>query len=90
MKLSQLANVEFLAGYAFDQSRIGYGLISFRLNGISSTDIGELLNLNKIYVRTGNHCISNGKHTSDSIRVSMHIYNSKEDIDKLISVLKTI
>ncbi|MFW5719446.1 MAG: aminotransferase class V-fold PLP-dependent enzyme [Candidatus Dojkabacteria bacterium] len=89
-QLSQLGIIEFLAGYAFDQSRIGYGLISFRVHGVSSTDIGELLNQHQIYVRTGNHCTSNGKHTSDSIRVSMHIYNSKDDIDKLISVLKTI
>lgn len=89
-KLTEIDNIEFLAGYAFDQSRIGYGLIAFRVHGVSSTDIGGLLNLNKIYVRTGNHCISNGKHTSDSIRVSMHIYNSKEDIDKLIAVLANI
>lgn len=89
-RLSKLDNIEFLAGYAFDQSRVGYGLISFRVNGVSSSDIGELLNQNNIFVRTGNHCIANNEDIRDSVRISLHIYNTKEDIDKVIESLSQV
>jgi cysteine desulfurase/selenocysteine lyase len=76
-------------GYLYDKNQNGYGIISFNISGVSSGDVGEYLNLNKICVRTGNHCTYK-KDTSlqDSIRASIHIYNTKEDIDQLVGLLR--
>jgi cysteine desulfurase/selenocysteine lyase len=47
----------------------------------------------KIMVRGGHHCsqlIYTQKKLQGGIRASLHIYNTKEDIDKFISALKMI
>ena len=47
----------------------------------------------KIIVRGGHHCcqyIYNKKNLKGGIRVSLHIYNTKKDIDKFISALNNL
>lgn len=89
-KLRLLDNVEFLPGVASSRCAVGYGIIAFRLKGISSSDVGFILDTNSIYVRTGTHCIAGKDTFEDSVRVSMHVYNTEEEIDRFIEVLKQI
>lgn len=86
-KLKQIKQIEFLEGIAKCKCAIGYGIISFKIDGFSTSDIGDILADNKIYVRTGSHC-TNIK--DDSIRISLHIYNTTEDIDVFVQVIKNI
>ena len=51
-------------------------------NKISSEEINEILNYYKIYVRSNNFC---QEGQDQYIRISLHIYNTKKDIDKLIN-----
>lgn len=84
-------DIEFLPGMAHcTKCSGGYGIVSFRVNGFDSNDIGFLLSDSNIFVRTGNHCSSSGDPNENSIRVSMHIYNTKEEIDRFIDVLESI
>lgn len=59
--------------------------------GLHSHDIGSYLTEYGICVRFGQHC-AHPLHTeynvSSSIRASLGIYNTKEDIDKFITILK--
>ena len=68
----------------------GYGIIPFRLQGIEANDLGFMLDDEDILVRTGDHC--RGKQSEspeeDYVRVSMQIYNTKEDVDKLLEALE--
>jgi len=89
-QLKKLEKVEFLPGIAFSKCALGYGIVSFNISGISSNEVGFILNENNIYVRTGSHCTGDGNKINDSVRVSMHVYNTKEEIDKLLSIVKTI
>lgn len=80
--------IEFLPGPIFCKKAIaGYGIIPFNIKGINPTDVGFVLSENDILVRTGSHCISNEDSEHQSIRVSLHIYNSIEEIDRFIEVL---
>jgi len=83
-QLSELDNVEFLPGMYHTECREEYGPISFKIEGISSKEVGMMLDQSNILVRTGNHCTGE----EESVRVSTHIYNNKEDIEKLRSVLE--
>lgn len=67
----------------------GYGIIPFRLQGIEANDLGFLLDDENILVRTGDHCKGEKTGTSDDdlVRVSLQIYNSEEDVDRLLECL---
>ncbi|QGS52190.1 aminotransferase class V-fold PLP-dependent enzyme [Spiroplasma tabanidicola] len=67
-------------------------IILFNLKNVNAQDFGSFLNKKyNILVRTGKHCARLAKHLIDSestIRISLSIYNNKEDIDKLIIALQ--
>lgn len=89
-KLREIPEVEFLPGVANAKCATGYGILSFRLKGISSDDLSFVLDSNNICVRSGHSCMHNSSSVENSIRVSMHIYNTTEDVDKLIDTLKQL
>jgi cysteine desulfurase/selenocysteine lyase len=66
-------------------------VISFIISGIHPQDIGILLDNNGIAVRTGHHCVQplmNLFSIPGTIRASFALYNTKEEIDRLIVGLK--
>lgn len=69
------------------------GIISFNVNGVHPHDVATILDRDGVAVRAGHHCAM-PLHTElgieASVRVSLGIYNSMEDIDKLISGLKNV
>ena len=73
------------------------GLIAFtvKVNGkeIHAHDVAQILDSQGVAVRSGHHCVM-PMHTklglAATARVSFGIYNTKEDIDKLVSALKKV
>lgn len=68
-------------------SNSSLGIVSFNVEGIESLEIAQILSDNNIYVRENNDCMNIQKQ---SIRVSLGIYNTKQDIDIFIQTLKKI
>ena len=67
------------------------GTLVFNVEGVFSQDTAIYLNYYDIYVRAGNHCtkmLKDDLKIKNTVRVSMHLYNTKEDCDKLIEALK--
>ena len=89
-KLKDLPNIEFTYGPYYWRCYDGFGIISFDIKNMDSTEVGFILSENNILVRTGTHCSTTKDINTNSIRISMHIYNTKDEIDKLIEVLKRI
>lgn len=59
--------------------------------GLHSHDIGSYLTNRDICVRFGQHCahpLHTEYHISSSVRVSLGIYNTKDDVDKFINALQ--
>ena len=68
-------------------------IVSFNLKNIHAHDISQLLDDRGICVRAGHHCcmpLMDKLGISGTVRVSLSIYNDKNDIDMLIETLKTI
>ncbi len=70
------------------------GIISFNLKGIHPHDVAYLCDEDKIAIRAG-HCCVMPLMTKLGIpggvcRASFYIYNTMEDIDKLVKTLKKI
>lgn len=87
-QLQTLDHLVFVPRKRFREATNGYGLVSFRFEGLSSNEVGSLLEQEHIFVRTGDHCMSAPGENEDSLRVSLHIYNTKDEIDRLLQVLR--
>jgi len=62
------------------------GVISFLVGNIHPFDLGELLDKQGIAVRTGHHCaqpVMDRYCIPGTVRASMAVYTSREDIDRL-------
>ena len=69
------------------------GIILFNLQGYHAHDVADYLGKNNICVRAGNFCCPYLKEVigvEAAIRISLFVYNTKEDIDKLICYLKKL
>ena len=62
--------------------------VIINIEGILSGDLGLYLNKNKICVRSGKHCAKMGDNKEDTVRISLYFYNTYDEIDKLVKVLK--
>ena len=67
------------------------GILLFNLKKYFSQDVAIYLNQFKICIRAGNHCAKMLQElikVGSTCRISLYFYNTKEEIDKLIEVLK--
>ena len=68
-------------------------IVNFTLPGIGHHDLALFLNQQKIYVRSGMHCVHSWYHHHQlpgSTRISFYFYNNQEDIAACIEALQTI
>ena len=68
-------------------------VISFTVEGIHPHDVSELLDKENIAVRGGHHCampLMKKLGLPGTVRISLYIYNSIEDIDALIQALRNV
>lgn len=85
-KMSMLDFVEIY--YPGIDDRIG--LFTFNVKGVHSHDVSYILDQYNVAIRTGKHCahlLHDFMNLNSTCRVSLDIYNTKEDIDKLIEGL---
>lgn len=67
------------------------GIVTINYDGIFPQDLSIYLDKYNICTRAGNHCakiLKDELHIKNTCRISLYFYNSKEEIDKLITVLK--
>ncbi len=67
------------------------GIVSFNILDIFSQDVAYYLNKYNICVRAGNHCakiLKNEVGVKNTLRVSLYFYNTYEEIDELVELLR--
>jgi cysteine desulfurase/selenocysteine lyase len=88
--LERLPEVEGLRLFGpRDVERRG-GVVSFELEGMHPHDIAELCDREAVCIRAGHHCampLMRQMGVPATARASFHVYNSKEDIDRLVDAL---
>jgi cysteine desulfurase / selenocysteine lyase len=68
-------------------------IISFKVDGVHPLDIGTMLDLKGVAIRTGHHCaqpLMQQYAVPAAARASFGLYNTKEEIDYFISALSEI
>ena len=89
-RLGALPRITLLPGVARVACPVGYGIVSFRVDGVRSDDVGFALASQGFYVRAGNHCLPAGSGYTDSVRVSVHAYNSGYELERFTAFLAHI
>jgi cysteine desulfurase/selenocysteine lyase len=87
-KLSGLKNIRLFGPHVGRA-----GLVSFLLDGIHAHDVTELANQRGIALRGGHHCtqpLMRKLGVESTSRASFYFYNTTEEIDRLVEVLKEI
>jgi cysteine desulfurase/selenocysteine lyase len=67
------------------------GLVAFNLGAVHAHDTSEILNEFAVAVRAGDHCtqpLHDKLDTAASARASFYIYNTREEVDKLVDALE--
>ncbi len=95
--IKEMNNISGLKIYLPSNPDEHVGIVSFNLDGLSSEDVGTILDEDfDIAVRTGYHCApwihEFLKDTSSlgTVRIGLGIFNNTDDIDNLIGALKDI
>jgi cysteine desulfurase/selenocysteine lyase len=90
-QLRSLPNIRFTPGPAHCPCAVGHGILSFAVQGVSSLDVGFVLDSQSICVRAGGHCLPvPGRDLADAIRVSLHVYNTEQEIDRFVLAMSEI
>lgn len=86
----ELLKLEFVDVIGPQKSGVREGLVSFNLKGVHAHDVAQVLGDLGIAVRAGQHC-AHPLHKElgivASVRASIGIYNSRDDVDSLIDGL---
>lgn len=67
------------------------GIVTFNIRGVFSQDTSIYLNHYNIAIRAGNHCakiLKDDLNINNTCRISIYLYNTKEEMDQVIEVLK--
>jgi cysteine desulfurase / selenocysteine lyase len=66
------------------------GIVSFVMDGVHAHDVSEILDRHAIAVRAGHHCaqvLMDRLGVAATTRASLAVYNTREEIDRLIDGL---
>jgi cysteine desulfurase/selenocysteine lyase len=68
------------------------GAVSFAIDGLHPHDVAELCGRENVCIRAGHHCaqpLMRHLGVAATARASFHVYNNREDVDRLVDALQT-
>ena len=86
----RLKSLNYLDLYMTSNDENHQGVISFNIKGVHPHDVASILDNYGVCVRSGNHCaqpLMRFLGIDSTCRASFYFYNTKEDVDRLISGL---
>ncbi|WHY97281.1 cysteine desulfurase [Peribacillus simplex] len=88
--MEKMSAVEGLTIFGPKDAEKRAGVITFNINDVHPHDVATVLDADGIAVRAGHHCaqpLMKWLDVSSTARASFYLYNTEEDIDKLVSGL---
>jgi cysteine desulfurase / selenocysteine lyase len=88
--LERLAEVPELRVFGPRAGEDRTGIVSFELDGIHAHDVSEILDRHAVAIRAGHHCaqvLMERLGVAATTRASFAVYNTREEIDRLIEGL---
>lgn len=89
--VDELSKLDYLDLYLTKNKENHSGVISFNIKGVHPHDVASILDGEGVCVRSGNHCaqpLMRSLGIDSTCRASFYIYNTKDDVDRLVNALK--
>jgi cysteine desulfurase / selenocysteine lyase len=86
--MNRLSEIEGISIYGPRERRVG--LVTFNLGDVHPHDVATVLDAQGIAIRAGHHCcqpLMRWLKVSSTARASFYLYNTEEDVDRLVSAL---
>ena len=86
----ELSKLNYLTLYTTPNEKNHSSVISFNIKGVHPHDVASILDSEGVCVRSGNHCaqpLMRFLGIDSTCRASFYIYNTKDDVDKLVKAL---
>ena len=90
--LERLEDVEGLRAFGPVDPDMRGGVVSLELKGNHPHDLAEICDREHVCIRAGHHCaqpLMREMGVPATARASFHVYNTHEDVDRLIAALQT-
>ena len=88
--VNELSKLNFIEMYVTPNKQNHSSVVSFNVRGVHPHDVASILDVNGVCIRSGNHCVQpllRYMGMDSTCRASFSIYNTKEDVDKLVDAL---
>ncbi|SEM62425.1 cysteine desulfurase / selenocysteine lyase [Mesobacillus persicus] len=88
--MEKMSTIEGMTIYGPRDSSQRAGVVTFNLNDVHPHDVATVLDADGIAVRAGHHCaqpLMKWLNVSATARASFYLYNTEDEIDKLVSGL---
>lgn len=89
--LTQLQQISGLTVFGPTTAEQRGSAVSFAVEGIHPHDLGQVLDDQGVCIRVGHHCawpIHRAKGVQASARASFYLYNTREEVDRLVAAIK--
>lgn len=89
--MEKMSSIEGLTIYGPKDPEKRAGLVTFNLGSVHPHDVATVLDMNGIAVRAGHHCaqpLMKWLDVSATARASFYVYNTEEDVDRLVEGLR--
>ena len=87
----ELSKLDFVKMYITPNEEKHSAVISFNVEGVHPHDVASILDSVGVCVRSGNHCaqpLMRFLNIDSTCRASFYLYNTKEDVDRLVKGLE--
>ena len=84
----KLSKLDYLDIYMTPNAKNHSAVISFNIKGVHPHDVASILDSENVCIRSGNHCaqpLMRFLGIDSTCRASFYIYNTKEDVDRLVA-----
>ncbi|PIC85577.1 cysteine desulfurase [Sporosarcina sp. P20a] len=90
--MDKMSEIDGLTIYGPRDPEKRAGLVTFNLDDVHPHDVATVLDMNGIAVRAGHHCaqpLMKWLQVSSTARASFYLYNTTDDVDRLVEGLRT-
>ena len=89
--IEEISKLEYVKIYGPKDVNKRGGVISFEIQGVHPHDVASIFDTVGVCIRAGNHCaqpLMRYMGINATSRASFYLYNTKEDVDRLVDAIK--
>ena len=89
--VEKLSKLDYITLYMTNNPKHHSAVISFNIKGVHPHDVASILDNEGVCVRSGNHCaqpLLRYIGIDSTCRASFYLYNTKEDVDRLVAAVE--